>query len=259
MHAIDNDIFEVQIRTRPRTWYSTITQLAFQIKATGEMFYANIDSGITNTIGNSGLATYSSTSGNSHKITLGDTDPVSYIQVYVTTGGISMNAFGCNNYFGGSEGMCGSFDTGGALYKDGTVVPFTGNYAADKITATSLAESWKITSGSLLINPSLVCDPSSSCGPGETFLCDDDRRRLQLNPGCTRACDDIAVQQFKDQCEKDIQVTGDPTWACAPAYIDPVIAVDRDVTGKAGKADKERGITAKAGKKKGTKSGKIFG
>ena len=43
MHAIDNDIFEVQIRTRPRTWYSTITQLAFQIKATGEMFYANID------------------------------------------------------------------------------------------------------------------------------------------------------------------------------------------------------------------------
>ena len=34
--AIDNDVMQVQIRTRPRTSYSTITQVAVKIKSSPE-------------------------------------------------------------------------------------------------------------------------------------------------------------------------------------------------------------------------------
>lgn len=39
MWAIKNEDVEVQIRTRPRGGYSTITQVAIKIMATGEILY----------------------------------------------------------------------------------------------------------------------------------------------------------------------------------------------------------------------------
>lgn len=36
-------VHKVQIRTRPRNFYSTITQIAVQIKASGEVFRVSID------------------------------------------------------------------------------------------------------------------------------------------------------------------------------------------------------------------------
>lgn len=50
-YAIDNPILQVQIRTRPRSWYSTITQLAILFKDTGEGEAKSILSNLANTCG----------------------------------------------------------------------------------------------------------------------------------------------------------------------------------------------------------------
>lgn len=167
--------------------------------------------------------------GSDHTINLGGTNIASYIKVYVWPSyGISMQAYGCSTYFAGSEGMCGSWNKGDAFLKDGSRFVITGNYNDDKMRSIALAQSWQIpVSSSLLWNPSSICDPSSSCGQGEVFACEADRRRVQASAGCSRSCADITVPQFREQCEKDVTLTGDKTWACAASYVAPVIAVDR--------------------------------
>lgn len=140
-----------------------------------------------------------------------------------------MTVFGCNFLLAGSEGMCGSWNNRGARFKDGTPMDLSGSYFDRRSRAMDLAQSWKIEpSQSLLWNPSNECDPSPGCGLGETFACDSLRaRRLEVNPGCTRRCSDISIPQFREQCEKDIELTGDASWACEPTYVDPIIALDR--------------------------------
>lgn len=223
MIAIDNPVLQVQIRTRPRRWYSTITQVAIEIKDTGEVFRGKLDGQVESTIGNlgAGPATYSH-SGSSHTVHLGGLLPASYIRVHLESYGISMTAYGCAYFFAGSEGMCGSWDSNGVRFRDGTNMTNTWNTIA-------LAIDWQIPSGqSLLWNPSTICDPSPRCGPGELFACEDWRRQLrEVNPGCTNSCSDIGIQQFSEQCKRDIDITGDSSWACAGAYEDPIIATDR--------------------------------
>ena len=86
----------------------------------------------------------------------------------------------------------------------------SGGYWDRRDRATGLALSWKVpddTDPSYLEPPSSTCDATASCGgPGE-FPCDAVDRRLQrtieyVNPGCTRTCDDIPINVFRDQCEK---------------------------------------------------------
>jgi hypothetical protein len=162
-------------------------------------------------------------------VNLGGTNPASYITVYVYSSyGISMQAYGCSTYFAGSEGMCGSWDRGDAFLKDGSRFKITGDYENDKMRSIALAQSWQVpVSKSLLWDPSTVCDPSSSCGEGNVFDCEADRRYLQASDGCERTCADITVPKFREQCEKDVLLTGDTTWACTANYVEPVIAVDR--------------------------------
>ena len=142
-----------------------------------------------------------------------------------------MQAYGIGEIFGGSEGMCGSFDEGGTLFKDGSRFNLSGNYQDDMSRSIALAANWQVpVATSLLWVPSSICDASSTCGAaatGATFTCDAVRRRLAVNPGCTRTCTDITVPQFREQCEKDVELAGDATWACAPTYVNPVIATDR--------------------------------
>lgn len=139
-----------------------------------------------------------------------------------------MSANGCSKYFAGSEGMCGSWDKGGALLKDGSRFQITMDYQFDKQRSIALAQSWQVPiSKSLLWDPSSICDSSSSCGAGQVFACESVRRRVQTNAGCTRKCADITVAQFREQCETDVSLTGDATWACAASYVAPIIAADR--------------------------------
>jgi len=228
MIAIDNPVLQVQIRTRPRGTYSTITQVAVEIKATGEVLKMKVDGTVDNTIGNSGvgLATYSAF-GEFHTIALGNEAEKSYIRIYQRSYGITMVANGCTFYFAGSEGMCGSWDDGGVNLSDGTPIDLSGDQGDDdkKARAFALAQSWMIDPAeSHLWDPSTICDPTANCGPtggGEgVFPCNAVRnRRLQVNPGCTLTCADINIEQYREQCELDVLSTGDPSWACADAYI----------------------------------------
>ena len=75
---------------------------------------------------------------------------------------------------------------------------------------------------SLMEPPSEVCDASSSCGQsGDTFQCENTRRLQDVD--CDRTCDDIDIPLFREQCELDVKLTNDPSWACEPNYVDPVV------------------------------------
>jgi len=158
--------------------------------------------------------------GGFHTIALGSEAEKSYIRLYQRSYGITMVAYGCSFYFAGSEGMCGSWDDGGVNFADGTPMDLSGDYVDKKARATALAQSWMIDpSKSHLWDPSTICDPSANCGTtevGEVIPCNAVRtRRLQVNPGCTLTCADINIEQYREQCELDVLITGDPSWACA--------------------------------------------
>lgn len=230
MIAIDNDVLQVQIRTRPRGRYSTITQIAVKIKETDEVFRLKMDGSLfENTIGDSGLGparVVSWSSNRYHRIYLGEGN-TSYLYIYRHPKWARFSAHGCEAFFGGSEGMCGSFNDCGVNYEDGTAFDISGNYWAKRNRATDLALSWQVpSSSSLLIPPSSFCDPSPICGGPSPFPCDAIDRRLQVDPDCTRTCDDIPIQQFQDQCQIDIEITGDQTWACQEAYTNLILAGD---------------------------------
>mmetsp|Transcript_36069 Transcript_36069/g.64973 ORF Transcript_36069/g.64973 Transcript_36069/m.64973 type:complete len:964 (+) Transcript_36069:104-2995(+) len=233
-YAIDNPILQIQIRTRPRNYYSTITQVAIKIKDTGageEVFRLRLDGQeVENGITGSGLAQYSLSNdfgSPSHRIDLGG----SYILVHQWSYGLSLQVVGCDIVFAESVGMCGDWDSGGLKFKNGTQFDLSGGYEDVKNRSPGLAESWKIDpQDNIMWDPSAVCDASSSCGTSEMFACEDDRRRLQVNSGCPFACSDISVPQFREQCLKDVELTGDPTWACGANYLTPVLATERTET-----------------------------
>lgn len=149
---------------------------------------------------------------------LGSTIPETHITVLASDWALWFTASGCETFFGGAEGMCGSFDQGGINDSNGnpqTILtpgwsPNNNNYAANLATGAVLAQSWMIASGeSMFSDPSTICDASASCGnPNDVFTCDATRRHLQVSPGCTKTCADIPIQQFEDQCERDIDITG---------------------------------------------------
>ena len=147
----------------------------------------------------------------------------SYIRIMVTPSGISLNAYGRGEFFENSRGMCGSWSTGGVRFQDGTQFDTSGGYFATQERSPALAKDWMVPESDSLMEPSsAVCDASSSCGQsGDTFQCED-TRRLQ-NVECDKTCSDIGIPLFREQCELDIQLTGDLSWACEPNYVDPVV------------------------------------
>ena len=41
--------------------------------------------------------------------------------------------------------------------------------------------------------------------------------------GCERSCDDIDNPALRAACEEDMELTGNPSWACQPTYVNPII------------------------------------
>lgn len=222
------------MRTRVRSaGWSIVTQAAIKIKATGEEFRVAMDgSSYLNTITGANNAVYSSCGSSCHKITLTDTFPVSSITFSISSYyGITFKVFGCQTHFENSVGMCGDWNTGGFRFQDGT--------AADTTTLSLLAQDWKVPSevlgvtSTLLDPPSNVCSPFSTCGgPGE-LPCDAINRRLQA-PTCPRTCDEVVIPQFREQCELDVSLSGDASWACNPGYINPILVANRQIPGSGG-------------------------
>lgn len=182
-----------------------------------------------NTIGNSeGGPASIFIDGPTYRIDFG-TNSGSYMLIHVNMWGISLQAEGCDLFFAGSVGMCGSWDSGGLRFKNGTSFDISGGYDDVASRSHELADSWKIPIGdNLMFDPSEMCDASSLCGPLEEFECEDFRRHLvAVLPACPQTCEDISILQFREQCLKDVELTGDISWACTPNYLNPILAASQ--------------------------------
>ena len=225
-YAIKNDIIEVQIATRPRSSYSTITQVTVLMKQTLESF--KIATGgappTANTIVTG--ATYSNT-GNVHTIDFSGVP--SFIKITDWGNGLSLQVVGHGTIFSNSEGMCGSWDLGGVRKADGTVYSTAGGWAATALTSFSLAQSWMILPpANQLLIPALdmgnpICDASKFCDGPNAFACNAVRKLQDEDEECKKECNTIEDETFADACELDIINTGSNSWACQPSYLEPVL------------------------------------
>lgn len=226
--AIVNPILELQIRTRPRGGYSAITQVALFMKKSGEIFRIRDDGAKEVTITKASKAIYSTSDG-THRIDLDSPSGDSFILVHESWSGFSIQVHGQGHVFTDSEGMCGSWNFGGVRFRNGNTFDLSGSYDDKLAKSFDLASSWKVPlSKSLMWNPTETCDASSLCGQGKAFQCSDSRRlhaesRHLQDPSCDRKCSDITILQAKEQCEKDVEITGDNSWACTPNYLNPII------------------------------------
>lgn len=236
--AIDNPILQLQIRTRPRGWYSTVTEVGFLMKSSGETFNIREDGlgGFTTTDLLTPLslpASMNYVSANVREITF---DLNNFIRINTWYGGISVQVQGTGAFFFGSVGMFGSWNHGGIRFSNGTLYDTSGGYAETRETSFELALDWQVPLAFSLMNaPNETCTAASSCGPDEIFDCGEGgerpqgparvRRELQIvDPTCTEIdCSNISVELHRLACEEDLILTGDPTWACEPNKVNPVI------------------------------------
>jgi hypothetical protein len=228
-YAIKNDIIEVQIATRPRTYYSTITQVTVLMKQTQESFKISLNTAAVNTIVTG--AVYSTLSTNVHRIDFNNVP--SFIKITKGGSGISLQVQGHGTIFSNSEGMCGSWNQGGVRRSDGTFYSTVGGWQATALTSFSLADSWKIPLAlNELVAPAVdgnndpICDASKLCGPNNAFACNAVRKLQEEGPvfeKCDKTCSDIKDDVFAEACKLDIDNTGDKSWACQSSYLEPVL------------------------------------
>ena len=225
--AIDNNILQLQIRTRPRNYYSTITEAALKFKQTGEVFRIGVDTSITNGLTILSGVTYDNSIPNTNAHTILFNDAFSYIRFNMWYGGLSIQVFGHGSYFCGSEGMFGSWNNGGVRFPNGTAFDLSGGWAGTRTRSIELAQAWMVPfTDNLLTNPSTICDASSSCGPTDAFACTDTRRlrALQTEPCETTDCNYIQNDILRGACEEDLTLSeNDLLWTCQPSYTNPVI------------------------------------
>jgi hypothetical protein len=226
--AIDNNILQLQIRTRPRTYYSTITEAALKFKLTSQVFRIGVDTPTTNGLTSLSGVTYDNSIPNTNTHTIFFNDAYSYIRFNKWYGGLSIQVFGHGSYFCGSEGMFGSWNNGGVRFPNGTAFDLSGGWAGTRTRSIELAKAWMVpVTDSLLTNPSNICDASSSCGqPNDAFACTDTRRLrdLQTEPCETTNCDFIQNDILRGSCEVDLILSNNDTqWTCQPSYTNPVI------------------------------------
>ena len=239
--AIDNKYIQLQIRTRPRTYYSTITEVAFLMKLTGEAFRARSTGStggavVTHNLTDASGASYSSTA-STHKIEHDTPFGTSFIIINDWSSGLSIQVQGQGFFFSDSVGMFGSWNHGDVRFSNGTVFDLSGGYTDVRERSFELAKSWKVSlDESLMENPSDICDASPVCGDASPIglACEDfENRRLSLEKRtsrgvevetCDRTCDDITIKVLREACEKDLELSGnDIAWACQPSYVNPVI------------------------------------
>ena len=136
--------------------------------------------------------------------------------------------------------MFGSWNHGGARFRNGTIFDTTGGFSVTAATSIALAQDWKVLlAESLMASPDDTCDPRSTCGPTEAFECtavrrmlemsdssdvDNNRRLTNIDITCSETdCSNISVQLLKEACERDIAFTNDTSWACEPSKVNPII------------------------------------
>merc|ERR1712050_282675 len=154
--------------------------------------------------------------------------PASVIIIRPGQRGLDVQVRGNSAVFGHSVGMCGSFDSNGVYFKDGTIFDTSGGWATPSLP---LAMSWQIPFiENRLESPSTICVDDRDCVTSPDFPCYSSRR-LQDQSECDRTCDDITGDPTgisKSACEEDEKIVGNNAFACNPAYIDPIVISNKE-------------------------------
>ena len=228
-----NPILELQIATRPGGHFSAITQVSLFMKQSGQSFKAELGNLMSpiNTIDSASGATVTTTYSDFVQMTKVHTiqfDGVdSFIKINESSDSFSIQVLGHGSIFTDSEGMFGSWNSGQARYRSGTVFDTSRDDYTKMITSIELARDWQVpVLDSKLLNPSPICDANWGCGDGYAFGCDETRRlqAQQANPNCESTCDEIENDMLREFCETDVALTGDPTWACEENYLNIIVA-----------------------------------
>jgi hypothetical protein len=217
--AIDNGNLQVQIRTRPRGHYSTITEVAVLFKITRETFIYKMNHK-SNGGGYTAVNRLTSEScssvqpfGNGYTININSKN---LIRVSGGGIGITLEVRGGGGFMFDSVGMCGAWNNGYARFKNGRIFNTRGGYSGTRSTSIALARDWQVPkASSILTNPSDICDASAACGPGRLFACDDVGQAGPVVPGCGEVnCNKVQPRLFRFACEDDVALTGDASYAC---------------------------------------------
>jgi len=229
-YAIRNRVLDLQVRSRGRTWYSTVTAVGFKFKSTGETFYVSTEDDDTNGVPISTLGdktSYEELGGGQKGWIVKFVDDLSSsIKITVYGDQLSIEAVGTGIIFCGSEGLMGSWDFSGVRYPGGPAFDTNRNYDITTEDAGALALSWKVqASDSVMKYPSSICNNDSSCGsPPKPVECP--RRTVRLT--CEATCDSLSDDRAKQECEQDTLNLGEDKniFACNPATSDPIDCED---------------------------------
>ena len=271
---IKNDVegIHLHIRTEPQGGYASISHAV--LKLGGETLeitkMGTEPPSLPADIGGYALSLTSTTSsyGSTEEYQVDIAPPGQFVRItryqYVSSPAIGLDiivqANGAN--FLGSEGLCGSWNSGGVQDRNGNPFPSPTN-------TNDYAQEWQV------LNPaenlffdggSATCTNSSTCSrdfplppdadEGGSFPCkggeepgenrdlvddngrnlkghaaaglvnDNDRNLQRADNSCPRTCNDIDATLFPEHklnCVFDVIVTGDNNFACTPAYIDPKV------------------------------------
>eukprot|EP00548_Thalassiothrix_antarctica_P014232 CAMPEP_0194164854 /NCGR_PEP_ID=MMETSP0154-20130528/924_1 /TAXON_ID=1049557 /ORGANISM="Thalassiothrix antarctica, Strain L6-D1" /LENGTH=566 /DNA_ID=CAMNT_0038875149 /DNA_START=76 /DNA_END=1772 /DNA_ORIENTATION=- len=228
--AIDNPQLQLQIRTRPRNGWSTVTEVALLMKNSGEFFRYSVNPGpggfpdLTNTITSANSNADCVTISRGHQINFLQ-DPGARIRITDYFGNINVQIVGTGLTFTDSEGMFGSWNYGGVRFRNGLPYDTSGGFVGTRPTSIALAQDWQIPiADNLMSNPSNICEYEPNCANSQ-FGCSSTTRKLE-SVDCDQTCDDIGSDPTglaKLACEEDFAITGDNFFACQPAYQDPFI------------------------------------
>lgn len=243
--AIDNPKLQLQIQTKKfpgRSW-SAVTEVALILKNSPGVISPNdyvfrLDnagsySSTTALPISSGVSAIVPHNGNRGAKVTFDDGSIMLFRVG-TRNDINIEVTGKCSTFKDSEGMMGSWKYGGVRYggndssganPPGSFFSTLGGYAGTGHRSLPLAMSWQIP-----LQDNKLTTPNNT-------RCHYRRRRrgrkldeaFEIKPdnntatGCERTCNDIDNPVLKEACEQDLALTGDPTWACAPNYVSPLI------------------------------------
>jgi hypothetical protein len=261
---IKNDLkgIHLHIRTEPQGGYASISHAA--LKLGGDTLEINMDHQSHFFLNNQQVNSVPSTAVfvGSYPLTITpvygtrfqvDIGPAQFIRItrYQFGLDIIVQANGAN--FSGSEGLCGSWNFGGLLDRDG-----------DSFTNADWYQNWQVKVAENLFTGaghSSICTPApqGDCSkdfPNGNFPCSgkdggdrvhDEERAVHdeellakateaavldgnhalrnLEHDCDRTCGDIPAKfpEHRTSCIFDVIVTGNNDFACTPAYIDPIV------------------------------------
>jgi len=237
--AIDNEILQLQIRTRPRRGWSTITEVGLLIKASGQTFGYSVedDSAVFNIDETtSQVRVDDSSSPNLKAYTIHFLNALnSFILVTSYGGNISLQVKGTGAIFSSSVGMLGSWDYGSVRFRNGRLFDTSGGWAGTRKRSFALANDWKVSSAaeSLMKTHSDVCVDQRICGQHGPFACGDVRKLSQILPTCNQTCEALPdldpTNITRSSCEEDIAITDGNFFTCQPAYQNPLV-IESDPT-----------------------------